>query len=104
MDEQININELGVDGLPIYDENGEKYDDALIMPEKRKTCGKPRQYEEGWREHYKSNGYYLEYNRRYAKVLVKCSYCGTMSNKTGVHQHQKTTKCKLLREKLANEL
>ena len=42
MNEQININELGVDGLPIYDENGEKYDDALIMPEKRKTCGKPR--------------------------------------------------------------
>ena len=28
MSEQININELGADGLPMYDENGEKYDDV----------------------------------------------------------------------------
>lgn len=96
---ETNINELGEDGLPLYDENGEKYDVVVILPEKRRTCGKPRQYEEGWLEHYKKTGYYAEYSKRISKVQIKCELCGTMSSKTCLNQHKKTSKCKMLREK-----
>ena len=100
---ELNIDELGDDGLPLYDENGEKYDVTIILTEKRKTCGKPRQYEEGWLERYKKTGYYSEYSKRISKVKVKCELCGTMSSKTCINQHKKTSKCKMLREKLEAE-
>ena len=99
MNEQINLNEIGADGLPMYDENGEKYDDV-----KQKTPRKPKMYPEGWLEHYKQTGYYKDYTKRNMAIPLKCKFCGTMSFKIGIHQHQKKIKCMELRKINNNEL
>ena len=48
MNNNIQINMLGEDGLPLYDENGDKYDDPIILPKRNLKCGKPKMYDEGW--------------------------------------------------------
>ena len=37
-------------------------------------------------------------------IPLKCKFCGTMSFKIGIHQHQKTIKCMELRKINNNEL
>ena len=98
MDIKMQNDMLDENGLPLYDENGEKYDDSIILPKRNLKCGKPKMYEEGWRAHYKNIGWYYDYNIRNSKMPVKCSLCGTMNNIIGLNQHQKTNKCKTLRE------
>ena len=39
------------DGVPLYDENGEKYDEPIIIRKRNLKCGKPKMYKEGWRAH-----------------------------------------------------
>ena len=98
MNNIINIDMLDENGLPLYDENGVKYDEPIILPKRNLKCGKPKMYDEGWLAHYKNIGWYKDYNKRNLKVVVNCTLCGTKSSVIGIYQHQRTTKCKTLRE------
>ena len=100
----INIDMLDENGLPLYDENGVKYDDPITLPKRNNKCGKPKMYDEGWLLYYKTSGYYKDYTKRNSAIPLKCKFCGTMSFKIGIHQHQKTTKCLELRKAFDNEL
>ncbi len=104
MDNKIQNDMLGEDGLPMYDENGEKYDDPIILPKRNLKRGKPKMYDEGWLAHYKNIGWYKDYNKRNLKVVVNCTLCGTKSTFIGIYQHQRTSKCKALREKIVAAL
>ena len=104
MNNKVQNDMLGEDGLPMYDENGEKYDDPIIFPKRNLKCGKPRMYDEGWLIYYKTSGYYKEYTKKNSAIPLKCKFCGTMSFKIGIHQHQKTIKCRELRNAGDNEL
>jgi len=98
----LEIDLLDENGLPLYDENGEKYDESIIIPARKRSVGKPKIYEEGWKEHYKSIEWYKKYSREYGekniKIVIKCDLCGTMSNKLCLNKHKMTNKCKILRE------
>ena len=48
MNNIINIDMLDENRLPLYDENGVKYDEPIILPKRNLKCGKPKMYDEGW--------------------------------------------------------
>ena len=104
MNNNIQINMLGEDGLPLYDENGDKYDDPIIPPKRNLKCGKPKMYDEGWLIYYKTSAYYKVYTKKISAIPLKCKICGTMSFKIGIHQHQKSIKCMESRKVNDNEL
>jgi hypothetical protein len=94
----IQTDMLDKEGLPLFDENGVKYDEPIIIRKRNLKCGKPKMYDEGWLAHYKNIGWYKDYNKRNLKVAVNCTLCGTKSTFIGIYQHQRTDKCKKLRE------
>ena len=104
MNNIINIDMLDENGLPLYDENGVKYDEPIILPKRNLKCGKPKIYDEGWLTYYKTSGYYREYTKKKSSIPLKCKFCGTMSFKIGIHQHQKSIKCMESRKENDNGL
>ena len=53
---------------------------------------------------YKTSGYYKDQTKRNSAIPLKCKFCGTMSFKIGIHQHQKSIKCMESRKENDNGL
>lgn len=63
--------------------------------EPEKKCGRPKIYEEGYKEHYKTTKYMLNYYHA-KKEKIPCPHCKNETNKAHLREHQKSKKCKRL--------
>ena len=61
----------------------------------KKCCGRPKIYEEGYKEHYKTSKYMLNYYHT-NKELIPCPLCNKNTKKAHIREHQKSKKCKRL--------
>jgi hypothetical protein len=65
----------------------------IILEETKCKMGRPKVYEEGYKEHYKTIKYMLNYYHAH-KELTECTICKKMTNRSHIREHQKSKKCR----------